>query len=472
MSAASFIGRTEELARLDALLREIRGSGTGRMVAIRGRRQVGKSRLVEEFIHRSGAQAVFYTASRQSAENELRIFGEQIAASSTEGATLAAAGPLGSWEAALTVAATGATRDDPRVIVLDELPFLVESVEAIEGILQKEWDRRLERQPVLVILVGSDVSTMQALSSYGRPLYGRVIEMVVRALSPAAVAVMLALDPHDALDAYLVIGGFPRLAGLWRRGDDVWRFLRRELGNPESSLVVLGERSVNAEFPGDLKAREILEAIGSGERTFTTILRRANVSSRTLETSLATLIDKRVIDKALPYSADPRPKLSRYTIADSYLRFWHRFIRPSIPAIERGRGDVVYQHVRDSWQAYAGRAIEPIVRGAILSLLPDERFGEAAFVGGFWNRDHSIEVDLVGGRDASGSDVIDFVGSIKWRLRGDFTRADLGGLVEHRAAVPGATQDTRLVGVARHGFVARGLDVELEPEQIVAAYAA
>jgi AAA+ ATPase superfamily predicted ATPase len=78
------------------------------MLAIRGRRQIGKSRLVEEFIGRSGAQAVFYTASRQSATRELRSFSEQLAASATAGAAVAAAGPIGSWEAALTIACTDA----------------------------------------------------------------------------------------------------------------------------------------------------------------------------------------------------------------------------------------------------------------------------------------------------------------------------------------------------------------------------
>ena len=50
------------------------------MIAMRGRRQVGKSRLVEEFIRRSEARAIFYTASNKSSEAELRRFAEQMAA--------------------------------------------------------------------------------------------------------------------------------------------------------------------------------------------------------------------------------------------------------------------------------------------------------------------------------------------------------------------------------------------------------
>ena len=472
MSVRRFVGREAELARLQEHLDQVRRGGSGRMLALRGRRQIGKSRLVEEFIGRSGVRAVFYTASRQSAAGELGSFSDQIAASTTDGAAVAAAGPIGSWEAALTIAATDASAERPIVLVIDELPFLIESVPAIEAILQKQWDRRLEAQPVLLVLVGSDVSMMAALNDYGRPLYGRLSEMTVGPLSPAAIGEMLDLPPVDALDAYLAIGGFPRLAQVWRRGEDVWKFLRRELQNPESPLIVLGERSLGAEFPAELKARDALEAIGAGERVFTAILQRAKMSNKTLETTLATLTAKQVIYKALPYSAQPRPKLSRYYVSDPYLRFWLRFIRASIPALERGRADIVYRHIRDSWASFAGHAIEPLVRSAIQTALPDARFGGAECVGSFWNRDGSVEVDLVGGRGQATSEQIDFVGSIKWRDRGELDRRDLSRLIQHRALIPGATDETLLVGVSRGGFGVDGLDIRLTPEDIVAAFSA
>jgi AAA+ ATPase superfamily predicted ATPase len=440
------------------------------MLALRGRRQIGKSRLVEEFIGRSGSSAVFYTASRQSATGELRSFSEQIAASATDGASIAAAGPIGSWEAALSIATSEASAGQPIVLVIDELPFLIGSEPAIEAIIQKEWDRRLEAQPVLLLLIGSDVSMMAALNDYGRPLYGRLTEMTIGPLSPAAVGDMLELTPADTLDAYLAIGGFPRLAQIWHPGEDLWKFLRRELQSAESPLIVLGERSLAAEFPAELKARGALEAIGAGERTFTGILQRAKMSNKTLESTLATLIAKRVIDKALPYSAQPRPKLSRYYVSDPYLRFWLRFIQTSIPALERGRGDIVYRHIKERWRTFTGRAIEPLVRDAIQGLLPDPRFGDAEFVGSFWNRDGSVEVDLVGGRDQATSEQIDFVGSIKWREQGEFNRRDLSRLIQHRALIPGATEETLLVGVSRSGFGVDGLDVRLSAEDILAAF--
>lgn len=470
MDTRRFIGRSAELAALQGHLDDVRRRGSGKMLALRGRRQVGKSRLVEEFIRRSGASAVFYVASHKSAAGELHSFNDQIAASSVPSASVAAAGPAGSWEAALTIATTDATRKQPVVLVIDELPFLVESEPAIEGILQKQWDRRLEGMPVLLVLIGSDVSMMSALSEYGRPLYGRLTEMAVGPLSVAAIAEMLKLDASSALDAYLMIGGFPRLSEIWRPGDDAWRFLKRELKNPESPLIVLGERSLRAEFPTELKARAAVEAIGAGERTFTAIMQRASTSNKTLENTLTTLARKRVVEKTTPYSAQARPKLSRYYIADPYLRFWLRFIRAGIPALERGRGDLVYRQIRDGWPSFAGHAVEPLIRDAVQRRLPDKRFGEAQFVGAFWNRDSSVEVDLVGGREPLTSMQIDFVGSIKWRTRAKFDRGDFGALVRQRALVPGATDETLLVGVSRNGFAVEGLDVRLSAEDVVAAF--
>jgi uncharacterized protein len=472
MATRRFIGRETELARLQGHLDHVRQSGSGRMLALRGRRQIGKSRLVEEFIRRSGARAVFYTASRQSTAEELRNFGEQIAASATDGAAVAAAGPIGSWEAALAIAASGASAGQPLVLVIDELPFLIESEPAIEGIVQKQWDRRLEAQPVLLLLIGSDVSMMSALSDYGRPLYGRLTEMTIGPLSPAAIGEMLKLSALATFDAYLTIGGFPRLAEIWHPEEDIWKFLRRELENPESPLIVLGERSLGAEFPAELKARDVLEAIGAGERTFTGILQRANVSNKTLESTLATLVDKRVVDRALPYSSQPRPKLTRYYVSDPYLRFWLRFIRAGIPALERGRGDIVYRQIRASFRSFAGRAVEPLVRDAIQTMLPEERFGGSEFVGAFWNRDNSVEVDLVGGHGQATSREIDFAGSIKWRERDKFGRGDLSKLIQHRTQIPGASDQTLMIGVSRNGFDVDGLDVRLTPEDLIAAFVA
>ena len=149
-----------------------------------------------------------------------------------------------------------------------------------------------------------------------------------------------------------------------------------------------------------------------------------------------------------------------------------RFIRAGIPALERGRGDIVYRQIHESFPSFAGRAIEPLARDAIQRMLPDERFGAGEFVGAFWNRENSVEVDLVGGRGQTTSREIDFAGSINWRIQDKFDRSDLSKLTRHRDSIPGADEQTLLVGVSRSGFDLDGLDVRLTPGDLIAAFTA
>jgi predicted AAA+ superfamily ATPase len=89
----AFIGRAREIAALDRMVRRMGQGGPGgrpgKAVLIRGRRRVGKSRLVEEFIDRAGLLSVFFTASAQStAEADLRLFMETVTASDVPEARL------------------------------------------------------------------------------------------------------------------------------------------------------------------------------------------------------------------------------------------------------------------------------------------------------------------------------------------------------------------------------------------------
>lgn len=472
MATRKFIGRERELEKLDGFLRRVRRTGEGVFLSLRGRRQVGKSRLIEEFLRQSGAKAVFYTASQKEPDEELEAFRVAVAASNTNTAAVAQAGSLGSWEAALALLAGEATKSSPVIVIIDEFPYLVESLPATEGILQTVWDRTLEGKPVFLLLLGSDISMMESLNTYGRPLYGRTEEIVLSPMSPKEIGDMLSLDAVQTLETYLILGGFPRLAARWDSGDDLWKFLKRELQHTESPVVVLGERMLNAEFPSDLKAREIVRAIGSGERTHSGIQTKTGISAKTLGEALKGLVDdKRVVVKKLPYSSELRTKATHYYVGDPYLRFWLHFIEDAIPTLERGRGDLVFTGIKKSWLDYQGQAIEPIIQRGIERLLPDERFGNAAFVGSFWTRDSSVEIDLVGGDARDRASEIAFVGSIKWRDNRPFGRKDLADLVQHRADVPGANGETRLVGVSRSDFDVSGLDVELNADDIISAYA-
>lgn len=190
----------------------------------------------------------------------------------------------------------------------------------------------------------------------------------------------------------------------------------------------------------------------------------------TLSRALDALVAKRAVAKLVPYSAHVGGKRTRYLVADPYLRFWLRYVGPAFAEIERGRGRMVADRLLADFPGYRGKAIEPVVREAATRMLPDTRFGGARHLGAFWTRDGRVEVDLVGGRQADRTEVVDFVGSIKWRDRAPFGDRDLAALAAISASVPGVQPGVRLVGVSRSGFTTAGLAAALGPEDVLAAW--
>lgn len=452
---SGFVGRQRELAALNRLLERVRSGGrTGRpgmAVLIRGRRRVGKSRLVEEFVERAGVPALYFTASAQpSVQADLRLFVECAAASDLPGAQSFQDQSPATWDAALSLLVS-ALPDGPCVVVLDELPYLVANDPGLEGTLQKVFDRELSRRPVLLVGIGSDLAMMEALNDYGRPFHQRGTEMVVPPLSPADVADLLGVAPEVAVDAYLVSGGLPLVLDEWEPGDGVLAHLERVLPDPTSALLVSGERALAAEFPAESQARSVLGAIGSGERSFGLIARAAGgLPQASLQRALHLLVAKRVVEAVTPLSTAPSRE-TRYLVTDPHLRFWLAFLGPHLAEIDRGRSDLVLRRLRTSWTAWRGRAVEPVVREALRRLPADHVPDGTAVVGGYWTRTNDPEIDLVGADRVPVAQLVTFVGSVKWLEEQPFDVHDLGRLAVHRSRLPGADERTPLLAVSRSG---------------------
>jgi AAA+ ATPase superfamily predicted ATPase len=482
-----FIGRARQLRELDREVDKAR-TGRGRLVTLRGRRQVGKSWLVSEFLERYRGPSLFFDAHGYTETRELERFRERLAASSLPAAPLAAAGAVyGDWEAALLAASADASPDRPSIIVIDEFPELCDrrrnpdgtpAFSPQEGSVRAAW-RTLEQRPVVVILIGSDLSMMERLAAYGAPLYQRPTrEMVVPPLSPLEAARVAGRTGADAIDAYLVTGGFPRLAGAFA-GGTLEDFLRTTLADPYADLVRVGERILAAELPASASARSVLSVLGAGETTHSGLAARTGIRSNNLTVAsgpLTALTTKRIVASALPLSTQPSGE-RRYWVDDPYVRFWLRFIEPSISEVERGMGHLLARSIAEGFRIYRGTAVEPLAREAIwrLSAAGDQTFEAARAVGAYWTRSNRVQVDLVGAdRDMPPVEQVRFVGSIKWREKGAFNGQDASALAAAALQVPGAGPSTRMVAVSRAGFDRRiGAPLRrVDPDELLEAFPA
>jgi AAA+ ATPase superfamily predicted ATPase len=466
---ADFVGRRRELDALDRALAEVRsGLGStrpGQCLILRGRRRIGKSALVEEFVRLSGVPYVFHTAEIGFGADPLTEFTRAVGDSALPDAAVCAEATPGNWAAALRQLAGILPDDRVSVVVLDEVPYLMDEGGSFESVLQRAWDRELSRKPVLLLLIGSELSMMEALTSYGRPFHQRGTDMSIGPLNPGDVAAMTGLRAAEAFDATLVTGGLPIVCARWRHGEDLWHFLARELANPVSPLLASAQLSLAAEFPDHAYARAVLGAIGSGERTFTNIARAAGgIAHSTLTRATDLLIDKRIIAGDLPISLHPS-KERRYRITDTYLRFWFTFLGPHLAEIDRMRSDLTLERIRRGWTSWRGRAIEPLVRESLARLLPARGIPAAPAVGAYWTRGNEVEIDIVGADRGPIAKELLFLGSIKWLENAPFDDHDLLALQRHRDRVTGAP--IPLIAATRSGSSTDRLDAVFGPDELL-----
>lgn len=477
-----FVGRSAELALLRKRLERVASSGSGTAVAIRGRRQVGKSRLVQQFCDQSGAPYLFFTAVKGASPTEsVSMFCTDLRDSTlATNPELVPALETGSWLDAFKVLG-GVLPDTPSIVVLDELPWLAEQSVLFDGALQTAWDRLLSARPVLLLLLGSDVHMMERLTAYDRPFFGRADTMILGPLSPAETADALGLDGADALDAHLVSGGLPGILRSWPHGTPALRFLEQECADPAAALFSVPEAVLMAEFAAPDQARRVLEAVGSGERTQANIAaaaagRQGALPSGSLSPLLRRLVEeKRVLAVDEPLSTRPgKPAL--YRVTDSNLRFYLAALRGAHEQARRGRPEVALRLVQRRWTSWRGRAIEPLVRQSLeLALaaggLP---WPDVETVGGWWNRQFNPEVDLVGVDRAPVARHVFFVGSVKW-LGTPFDAHDLAELSNAAAQVPGFTHGTTGLAVVSLSGTSPGLKLGSGgllwgPDDVIAAW--
>lgn len=480
-SPVEFFGRLSALRTLRQLATDVVSSGSGRLLTVRGRRQVGKSRLLTHFTENSGLSYLYFSAVKNAPT------GQQLAALTADAATATRplpdletlfASPPGSWSEAFSKIAVSC-RATPGIVVLDEFPWAVETDPTLEGTLQNAWDRHLEGVPVLLVLVGSDVAMMERLTHHDRPLFGRSRTMVVNPFDPGDCASALGGErgPMDVFDTHLITGGYPRLVARAAQARYALELAEEQFADETSELVVMAQLSLDAEFPPDAQARRVLSAIGwaeLGAATFSQVvsnLGESGAAETAVTRALKILVDtKWVVGVDHPVGAEPSTRLRRYRIRDPYLRFWFRFVEPQLANIARGRADLAVAGLRRGWPSWRGKAIESTVHEGLLRMAPDmAALADVVQVGGWWNRSNNPEVDIVAARDTTGRNIA-AVGTVKWRENTPITRNDVATLHNARTIVPGAA-DALLLGVCPAGaHPDAGLDLELSAQQLLTAW--
>ncbi len=319
-----FVNRAAELGRLDALVER----GQHGLVAIWGRRRVGKTRLLLEW---SGRHDGLYAVADLSSEPVQRAYLADALAQRFPGFGEVAYPDWRSLLRALTREATRASWHGP--LVLDELPYLVETTPSLPSVMQGWLDHEAADARLLVVIAGSTQHMMQGLTlDAGSPLYGRTVAaMPIEPMTPVALAQALGLgDALGTIRAFAAWGGIPRyweLAELF--GADVERAVHELVLDPLGPLHLEPDRLLAEERPSAVALRPLLDVIGAGAHRVSEIGGRMGQPATSLARALARLAELGLVVREQPFGDPERGgKRSLYRIADPFFRHWFRVVAP------------------------------------------------------------------------------------------------------------------------------------------------
>ncbi len=339
-------------------------SGTGRntLALVYGRRRIGKSTLLASLTR--ARRGFYWEATRSESPILLARLGEAL------GAHLGV-GPLAlaNWEDALTrLLQLGTTDSIP--VVLDEFGYLLEAEPGIDSMIATLLgpSRRSTQGRTRLILCGSAIALMRALTSGQAPLRGRAgLELVMHPFDYRKAATLLAnaSDLTLAARVFAVIGGVVGYAtdmiddDLPRDLDDFPRWVAERVLSPAATLhheatTLLAEDPTLAAANQTLH-HSILGVIANGAVTAGTIANQLRRQVSNLDPALKRLVATGFVMR----HEDPvRGRRPVYALADPFLQFHYAVLEPHATVLrDRNPGA--------TWERRLSTVFDARVRGPV-----------------------------------------------------------------------------------------------------------
>ena len=414
-----FLNRQRELAYLDS-----RYARPGAEFAVLyGRRRVGKTTLVYEWCR--DKPHLYFFAARLPGEALLHEFSQQVARALKQPERT-----FPDWNSVfLALADLG--RERRFVVVIDEYPYLADSVPGLSTILQRAWDTSLQHTHLFLCLTGSTYSVVRREILDGHaPLYRRhtwAYELLP--LQPTDLrAFFPSYSAEQAIEAYAVLGGMPRNLVAMDPQAGLMRNVEREILSPAGSLFNEVRLLLHEELKGEVDVfSRVLEAIASGAHHRRDIAAASHKTLAATQHYLNDLQAIRLVERRRPLTRlRDEGRQGSYHILDPFLRFWHRWVAPHWALLEiNQRQAETLSEIRNNLPYIVAPVWETVAR---LHLLVASGQGQIPFpvqeVGTWWTR--GAQVDVVGVNRSERRVVF---GEARWRAT-NVTAQDLNRLIE------------------------------------------
>ena len=402
-----FIGRTRELDTLNKLY----DSDKFEFAVLYGRRRVGKTALISEFIH--GKKAIYFMGVESNEKQNLENFSQSIMEYSSGNIMQTS---FLSLQVALEYVFELAQKEK-LILAIDEYPYIARSSKSFASTLQMLIDKYKDTSKLMLILCGSSMSYMEDhVLAYKAPLYGRrTAQMKIFPFDfEETCAYFQKFSPEDMALIYGIVGGTPQYLLQMDDRISVEENIKNTFLNPSSSIYEEPENLLKQEVREPALYNAIITAVASGASHMAEISTKVGEETSVCTRYLKNLIGLGIVRKETPYG-EKESRKSLYVIADHMFRFWYRFIPDNNSIISRGAADLAYQRIAPHLSDYMGKVFEDICMQYLWKLLLDGK-SQVLFadLGRWWGTDpktrSQTEIDIMGEQDKTTA----LFGECKW----------------------------------------------------------
>jgi predicted AAA+ superfamily ATPase len=361
-TSVTLVGRATERAELSSALE----SGRPELIAVYGRRRVGKTYLIRSFF---AEQLCFELTGERDASSVRQLTSFAAALSARTGLSHS---PPRDWSSAfreLTRYLAGELRRGQRkVVFLDELPWLAGRRSGFLPAFEQFWNAWASRQDGLVIVIcGSAASWMIAkvLNQRGG-LHNRVTRSLrllpfnLRETEEFLRIRGVALERKQVLEVAMAVGGIPYYLDYVRKGRSAPQAIDTLFFSPNAPLRDEFQKLFAALFENHERHIKVIRALAAKSSGLSRQeLARASrmPSGGNLTTVLDELEESGFVSRVVPFGRTARD--TRYRLIDELTLFHLRWIdgkrRP-----DDGAGYWLRLRTSAAWRAWSGYAFEAL----------------------------------------------------------------------------------------------------------------
>ena len=353
-----FAGRQEEFSTLQELLEQ----PGAELVAVLGRRRIGKTYLVKQAY---ASQLCFHFTGVKDADKKtmLAAFSEKIATLSPRKKSV----PVPeNWMGAFNLLKQyllSLTTKKKKVIFLDEFPWMDGHKSGFLPAFEYFWNDWASDQHIIIVICGSSTSwMMKNVLDNKAGLHNRITKYInlapftLKETRELLVAKGIPLPPYEIIQLYMAIGGVPYYLNEVRKGESAKQSIDRILFSEKSSLKREFQNLYRALFDQYEKYEAIIKVLSSKRRGLT----RQEIISAThipnggsLSRMLTELEESSFIKSFQPFGKQKKEML--YRLMDEYSVFYFQFSPQKNPA-----GSFIKISNTAKYKSWAGFAFESL----------------------------------------------------------------------------------------------------------------